>query len=64
MFAGGAGERFVGVAQDDGGEVVLRCGGAQEVGVEHGGVADVLDWAGEQLGEFRVVDDFGALGVG
>ena len=43
------------------GKVVLRCGGAQQIGVEHGGVADVVDRAGEQLGEFRVVDDFGAL---
>ena len=64
MLAGSAGERFVGVAQDDRSEVMLRRRGAQEVGVEHGGVADVLDRAGEKLGEFRVMDDFGALGVG
>ena len=64
MLAGGAGERYVHVAQDDGGEIVLRGGGAQEIGIEHRGVADAADGAGEQLDEFGIVDDFGALRVG
>ena len=42
-FAGRAGKRAIQMAQDHFGEFVIRGGGAQQVGIKHGGVADSGD---------------------
>ena len=42
-FARRAGERAIQMAQDDFGEFVIRGGGAQQIGIEHGGVANSGD---------------------
>ncbi len=62
-FAGGAGKRDVEMAQRERGKFVLRGGGPQEKGVQHGGVDDAGNRAGEQLGELGIVNDLGARGI-
>ena len=58
-FARRTGERAIQMAQDDFGELVIRGGGAQQIGIEHGGVADSGDGVrGAAAADFFL--DFGA----
>ena len=63
MFSGSAGERDAFLAQHRIGQAVFRGCGPQQVGIEHRRVADSGDGARQQLEQFWIVHNFGALFV-
>ena len=62
-LSGAAAEHGVELAHDHVGEVVVRGGGPQQVGIELGGMLDVFCFTSQQGNDFRVVDDLGPLRI-
>ena len=60
------------MAQDDFGEFMIRGGGAEQIGIQHGRVTDSREsrgivpagLGGEQMEELWIMHDFGFAGVG
>ncbi len=63
VFAGSAGERDVFRAQHRVGEAVFRCGGTQQIRIQHRRVTNSRDGPGEQFDELGIVHDFWPRGI-